>query len=159
MPTRHDIQLGVSRSPGLIWKRGARASDDFFYLLRCAGFTPKVCDYENEAVEILDDMPLCVVCDGVMEAPVQERLLQYVRKGGTLVLWGRVPTKDLMERECRLLADGLNIQAESCEDCTDDQQKMILDGIEYYIGRTVQPVESRNGEILAVENHLKNLLL
>lgn len=155
MPARHDIQLGVSRSPGLIWKRGARASDDFFYLLRCAGFTPKVCDYENEAVEISDDMPLCVVCDGVMEAPVQERLLQYVRKGGTLILWGRVPTKDLMERECRLLADGLDIQAESCEDCTDDQQKMTLDGIEYYIGRTVQPVESGNGEILAVENHLK----
>ena len=53
VPTRHDIQLGVSRSPGLIWKRGARASDDMFYLLRCAGFTPRVRDYENEPLETI----------------------------------------------------------------------------------------------------------
>ena len=83
---------------------------------------------------------LCVLSDEAMDETVQEKLCDFVKEGGRLILCGRVPTRDSWSQSCTLLADMFGICAEEMEDKGDDQQKLKLDGKEYYIGRTVQPI-------------------
>ena len=60
--------------------------------------------------------------------------------------------RDSWSQSCTLLADMFGICAEEMEDKGDDQQKLKLDGKEYYIGRTVQPIMAAAKNILAAED-------
>lgn len=152
-PVRHDLLFGVKNDPGLIWKRAARASNDFYFVLKSAGFTPRVCDFAEEPMERLKEaQALCVLSDEAMDETVQEKLCEFVKEGGRLILCGRVPTRDSWSQSCTLLADMFGICAEEMEDKGDDQQKLKLDGKEYYIGRTVQPIMAAAKNILAAED-------
>ncbi|MBN9106758.1 MAG: beta-galactosidase [Propionibacteriaceae bacterium] len=45
-----------------------------------------------------------------LAAPVQQRLLDHVRSGGSLLMLGRLPELDLAGEPCRILADALDLQ-------------------------------------------------
>ena len=40
-PVRHDLLFGVKNDPGLIWKRAARASNDFLFCAEVGGLHAK----------------------------------------------------------------------------------------------------------------------
>ena len=83
-PVRHDLLFGVKNDPGLIWKRAARASNDFYFVLKSAGFTPRVCDFAEEPMERLKEaQALCVLSDEAMDETVQEKLCEFVKEGGS----------------------------------------------------------------------------
>ncbi|MFZ4508265.1 MAG: beta-galactosidase [Fimbriimonas sp.] len=44
-----------------------------------------------------------------LHASVQRRLVEFVRSGGNLLLYGRMPIEDLEGRPCRILADALDV--------------------------------------------------
>lgn len=147
---RYDIALGVKSEPGLIWKKIAKPSNEAYFALKTAGFTPRLCDFEEEPLEELCQYPaLFVVSDEVMEPSVQEKLLAYVRQGGTLILNGLVPWQDRQGRPCEELAKGagLSIKPSAIEEV--DSEKMTLEGVEYHIGTRIQKIEPSEGEILA----------
>lgn len=147
---RYDIALGVKSEPGLIWKKVAKPSNEAYFALKTAGFTPRLCDFEEEPLEELCQHPaLFVVSDEVMEPSVQEKLLAYARQGGTLILNGLVPWQDRQGRPCEELAKGagLSIKPSVIEEI--DSEKMTLEGVEYHIGTRIQDIEASHGEILA----------
>ena len=59
---------------------------------------------------------LCVLSDEAMDETVQEKLCEFVKEGGRLILCGRVPTRDSWSQSCTLLADMFGICAEEMED-------------------------------------------
>ena len=107
---RYDIALGVKSEPGLIWKPVAKPSNEAYFALKSAGFTPMLCDFEEELLEELAKHPaLFVVCDEVMDAAVQEKLLRYAEAGSRLILSGMVPNQNRQGEPCTLLADASSL--------------------------------------------------
>ncbi|HHY83402.1 MAG TPA: hypothetical protein GX505_12120 [Clostridiales bacterium] len=140
---RYDIAMGIKNSPGLIWRNISKISSEAYFALRSTGFMPEIRDFEAESLEELKELPaLWIVSDSVMEEHVQRKLCDYVKGGGKLILQGAVPYLHETGQPCTLLADELGIKVcpHKDEDCP--QQKIVLDGKEYYIGRTVQKFET-----------------
>ncbi|HET7615836.1 MAG TPA: beta-galactosidase, partial [Bacillales bacterium] len=52
---------------------------------------------------------LWVFSSRYMDEALQKRLLDYLRAGGKLILYPEIPVRDLNDRPCRLLADGLQL--------------------------------------------------
>lgn len=150
---RYDIAFGIKNAPGLIWRGIAKASDNAYFALKTAGYTPMICDFEAASPEeLLRHKVLWIVSDECMDADVQARLCGYAESGGRLVLNGRIPLRDYSDRPCTVLADKLGISAGPCPLRDDDQEKMIFNGKEYYIGKAVQPVNlPKESAILARE--------
>jgi len=147
---KYDIALGVKNDPGLIWKKVAKESDEAFYVLKTAGFTPRLCDFQSASVEeLLENKCLWVVSDEMMDGKVQNILAEYAEKGGHLIVSGRIPCKDEKDESCTFLAEALGIKVKYCEEQEEDQQKMVWEEVEYDIGRSVQPMEIKDEYIVA----------
>lgn len=50
---------------------------------------------------------ICLASSEVMHESIQRRLVEFVRSGGRLFLWGRIPQEDMEGRRCTILADAL----------------------------------------------------
>jgi beta-galactosidase len=149
---RYDIAFGIKNAPGLIWRNIAKVADGAYFALKTAGYTPIICDFEAVPLEELVVYPyLWIVTDEYMNEDVQKKLCSYMEAGGRLILNGRIPHKDYMEDPCTILMEKLSIHAEPCSMGDDDQEKMILDGKEYYIGKTVQPIQVPQKSVLACD--------
>lgn len=149
-PPRYDLCLGVKRDPGLIWKDAAKPSNEAYFALKSAGFTPMLCDFEKEPLSDLLSRPaLFVVCDAELDGAVQEKLLRYVQEGGTLVISGMVPYREPSGKPCTVLADGLGVSVSPSSLEAREQEKLIFGGQEYFIGTRVQ--EIAGGEVWARE--------
>lgn len=139
-PKQYDLALGVKNDPGLIWTACAKPSNDMYFVLRNAGYNPKIIDFCEASPEELSSCPvLVIVTDGQMEHRVQEKLAGYVRGGGTLILNGCIPWED-RQGPCSILADALKISGEPYTFTKKDQEKILLDRVEYFIGRKIQKI-------------------
>ena len=138
---RYDIGLGVRHAPGLIWKAVAKPSNEAYFALKSAGFTPRIYDYEAMNPEELLKCPvLFIVSDECMEPKVQENLAEYVRLGGRLIISGIFPYLACSGSPCTLLGDAFGLTAGEGQIREEVQGKLILDGVEYFIGKKVQQV-------------------
>jgi beta-galactosidase len=140
---RYDISLGIKNAYGLIWKDVSKISSDAYFALRSSGFTPEICDFEALPLECLKQKEiLWVVSDRNMDAEVQQKLCDFVSDGGRLIIQGTVPYKNYSEQPCTLLAEKLGLKIYPHEDRECPQQKILLNGKEYFIGRTIQKFEA-----------------
>jgi len=99
--------------------------------------------------ELLEHPVLVVVTDRWLSREVQKKLSSYVEKGGKLLLMGSLPTKDEFDRYCHVLADDLGVLGGTFPKKSVDQEKVLYEGREYYLGRTIQNIDiDRKGETL-----------
>ena len=144
---QYDIGLGVRHAPGLIWRPVAKVSGEAYFVLKSAGFTPRMYDYEAMTAEELSECPvLWIVSDEYMEEKVQENLAAYVRRGGKLIVNGRVPDRTPEGEPCAVLAEALGLRVSRKEFGEACQRKLVLGEREYFIGTNVQPVEITGAE-------------
>ncbi len=138
----YDIGFGIRHAPGLIWRPVAKACSEAYFVLKSAGFTPRMYDYEAMTAEELREIPvLWIVTDEYMEERVQGNLAAYVRQGGKLVVNGRVPHGTSEGKTCTLLAEALGIRVEQAAFSEAFQRRLVLEGREYFIGTNVQSVK------------------
>lgn len=143
----YDMVLGVKDQPGLIWKKTAKASSEAYFTLRQVGFMPRLCDFLREDLE---EFPaLMIVSDETLEESVQQKLLCYVQEGGTLIVSGMLPTRTSAGESCACLAEGLGILAEPGSFEAKEQEKLIYEDIEYFVGVRVQPLTCMEEAVLA----------
>lgn len=148
----YDIAMGIKNAHGLIWSDVARTTSDAYYALKCANFTPYICDFESETLQQLKEhKAIWVVSDQYMDEAVQGKLCDYASTGGILIIQGIVPYKDYRGDPCTLIADELGLKVQPHRDDVCPQQKIVYDGKEYFIGRTVQGFEADNRYVTAYE--------
>ncbi len=58
-------------------------------------------------VSVKEHPDMVVMCAPYMDAPVQERLVRYIRDGGRLLVYPTLPDKDMLGQPCTILADEL----------------------------------------------------
>lgn len=151
-PKKYDLALGIKHDPGLIWTDCARVSNELYYALRRAGYSPKLVDFMEEDAETLKKRPvLAVVTDGFLEADAQRKLADYVLDGGLLILWGRVPW-EAAEGPCTILADALGVKVQPAPLRDRNQEKIRYGGKEYFIGKEIQKILPGPGVKLLEEN-------
>jgi len=138
----HDISMGIKNDYGLIWRNVSKVSNEAYFALRRTGFTPEICDFEALSLEELQQKKvLWVVSDETMNECVQKKLCDYVAGGGKLIIQGAIPYKDDSGQACTLLSERLGIKVFPHEDRECHQQKILVNGKEYFIGRTIQKFE------------------
>ena len=147
---RYDLAFGIKNDPGLIWTQTAKPTDELFYSLKAAGFTPQICDFAAASPEELRRHPALVVSGDLhMDQEVQEKLLNYALDGGKLVLGGRMPVLDSQGRPCTVLADALSIAAEATPFADQEQEKLIFGGVEYFVGKRMQVLQTAKENCIA----------
>ena len=147
---RYDIGFGIKHAPGLIWKPVARAASDAYFVLKEAGFTPRIYDFESMTAEEMHVCPaLWIVSDEYMDEKVQKELKTYVETGGKLILNGRVPDRTEKGSPCTILAEAIGMEVERTAFEGDEQQKMILGQTEYYTGKKIQNFRAPELETVA----------
>lgn len=77
----------------------------------CAGFTPKLWDLVSFVPPV--DKPLAVTSGSVMTRKVQENLVEFLRRGGSLMLGPELPVFDEELMPCTILADECGLNKES----------------------------------------------
>jgi beta-galactosidase len=102
---------------------------------------------ENPVVELLKYKQLWVVTTEYMDNVTQAMLVDYVHKGGHLVLYPAVPTLDLYLNPCTTLRDGLDLHVRSGV----SPSKVDVFGLEdvYSFLREKQEFECPEGEVVA----------
>ena len=143
-----DLALGVKREPGLIGQPVSIASKETYYALKSQGFLPKLVDFTKDDISAYP--VLAVVTDRWMAKETQQKLFDYVTSGGKLLLLGCLPTKDEKDHYCHVLADGLGVLGGTFPKRPSDQEKVIYEGFEYYIGKTIQNIDiDKTGQVIA----------
>lgn len=146
----YDIGFGIKHTPGLIWRPSAKAASDAYFVLKSAGYTPCICDFESADENELDrHKSLFIVSDQSMDEAQQKALEGYVKRGGILIINGVVPYKNMMEESLRVLLEVFGMEAEPGVFENEHQQKLILNDTEYYIGKCVQTIKAGNAKVLA----------
>lgn len=149
---RYDIGFGIKHAPGLIWKPVARVTSDTYFVLKEAGFTPRIYDFEAMTAEELAKCPiLWIVCDEYMDEKVQIELCIYVKNGGKLILNGRVPDRTEQGERCTILADFIGMQVEREPFREAFQKKILWKDIEYFIGKNIQRLYTERLDVLAYD--------
>ncbi len=79
----------------------------------CSGLSPAIADLDSDS--LLDDLstPLVVASSSVMPAKTQARLVEFLSRGGRLLLCPAVPAYDERFRPCSILADFLGVASEA----------------------------------------------
>jgi len=91
-------------------KRNELFFDGMARLLQLAGINYSLKDLERSPIEELLFHPtLWVFCLDFMDEETQMKLVQYVEKGGGLIIFPTLPTRDLSCQKKTLLLDGLGI--------------------------------------------------
>jgi len=92
-------------------KRDELFFDGMARLLQLAGVNYTLKDLERSSIgELLSHPTLWVFCLDFMDGETQTKLVQYVEKGGTLLIFPTLPTRDLSCQKETLLLDGLGIE-------------------------------------------------
>ncbi|MEK8023140.1 MAG: beta-galactosidase [Candidatus Hydrogenedentota bacterium] len=95
-----------------------------------------------------------------MDAPLQQRLADYVLSGGRLAIGPRLPSRDFRGRACRILADSLglettrrpreNVMIDGADHTSVEHTSVAHTCVERFVGSMVDTVKARPGdEILA----------
>lgn len=71
---------------------------------------------EESPIDVKEVPVLWTFSTGYMDAPVQQKLLDYVNNGGKLILQPIMPTKDFNQNDCTILIDGLGISIKDRSD-------------------------------------------
>lgn len=143
----YDVYMGIPDQPGLIWKPLARHSNETYFSLRRAGFMPRLVDVVHDALP--SRQTLVLVSDDRMDAPVQQKIIDFVREGGKLVLAGLLPLRTSQGDRCQLLAEAFGMIASESAMETREQEKLVWDETEYFLGTAVQPVVAAPESIVA----------
>lgn len=99
-------------------RRMVREREDYGFnglmrLLSCANLHFKAHDLLKEDVErLVESTTLWVFSQEMMDGEIQRKLAEYVKQGGRLVLYPRIPTKGLDGQEDTTLKDALGIIVE-----------------------------------------------
>jgi beta-galactosidase len=92
-------------------KRNELFFDGMARLLQLAGINYSLKDLERSSIEELLSHPtLWVFCLDFMDEETQMKLVQYVERGGRLIIFPTLPTSDLSCQKKTLLLDGLGIE-------------------------------------------------
>jgi len=92
-------------------KRDQLFFDGMARLLQLAGINFSLKDLQRSSIEELLSHPtLWVFCLDFMDGETQMKLVQYVEKGGRLIIFPTLPTTDLSCQKKTLLLDGLGIE-------------------------------------------------
>jgi beta-galactosidase len=94
----------------LLSSRNRLFYDGLVRLMHLANFSFSCLDLEKSSLQDLLKAPiLCVFSLDLMDKETQSKLVQYVKKGGKLVLNPNIPLKDLSMRPCEELLTGLGL--------------------------------------------------
>ncbi|MGM7702762.1 beta-galactosidase [Pseudalkalibacillus sp. Hm43] len=92
----------------LIGKREGFSFDGILRLLTAANIQFEALDLLKE-ISVEEVPSLWVFSTKKMDAGLQKRLADYVRKGGKLIIYPELPSEDRLGNSCRLLADELDL--------------------------------------------------
>lgn len=146
----YDVWLGVKNDPGLIWKPLAKTTDEAYVGLRGQGYTPRLCDIQG-AEDWMQAPVLVVAADERMDENHQSKLLEYLKRGGRLLLCGAVPTREMNGNPCQMLARGAGLIAGEKANTPADQQIVKMADREYYTGTALQEIQAGGAaQLLAV---------
>lgn len=95
---------------GIAGMRDAFQYDGMLKSLTQANISYEAIDLVTKDIDVDKVKTLWVFSSEYMDRYMQEKLKQYVKKGGTLVLYPTVPKYELNGDECTLLKDFLNIE-------------------------------------------------
>jgi len=96
------------------WKKMQLFYDGLARLLQVTNLNYSFADLQKTSVEELKQYPsLWVFTMDFMDADTQDKLVAYVKQGGTLVLNPGLPEKDQMLEKCTILADYLLLRTET----------------------------------------------
>ncbi len=119
--------------------------------LQTLNFNYDIKDLETTNVDaLLKYKQLWVVTTEFMDPDTQNILVEFVNKGGHLIIYPAIPTLDLYLNPCSTLKDGLDINFRISE----SSNKVIAFGIEdvFTIFRSKQIYDSINAETLSTTN-------
>lgn len=96
-----------------------------------------------------------------MDEEIQNRLLQYVKDGGSLVLFPAIPTMDMQGKPCRKLLEALQVEIEDTsynkEIEIEEIDSIVAERIETYKGKNLEGIASLENEgdkLCGFEKHL-----
>ncbi|MBI1870891.1 MAG: beta-galactosidase [Chlamydiae bacterium] len=96
------------------WVRDAFYFDGLIKVLYALNFNPELPDLEVQSVdELLEYKQLWVLAIELMDPKTQEKLLDFVRRGGRAIFYPSLPKFDLEGRPCDILKKGLGIEGDS----------------------------------------------
>ena len=96
----------------LEWKRQHLFYDGLARLLQLAHLNTSFLDLEKATLEELGRLPALVVFTlDSMDAPTQQKLVDFVRAGGRLLLNPELPRRGVGRETCTILADFLGVRA------------------------------------------------
>ncbi|MEQ6377843.1 beta-galactosidase [Bacillaceae bacterium S4-13-56] len=75
-----------------------------------AGYRYGSVDIQNKPINASETPVLAIASARYMHKHIQEKIIQYLQDGGSILLYGEVPTHDLEGNSCTLLMDALNIK-------------------------------------------------
>ncbi len=152
-----DVQLGFTWEQycdGRFGPEGMNAADymhsGLFTALMCAGYQPKYVELGQE----LDASKLLIVSsEKTMSQSKQENIVEFLKKGGRLIITPIVPEYDECAQKCTILKDYL---AFGDYEFANDTQKMISNkDVMYYYISNQRAYSSENAEVLAYSQHKK----
>lgn len=94
---------------------------------------------------------IALACASCLHSEIQQRLTDFARAGGHLLLYGRVPTEDLEGRPARVLADALGVNPDAVHQGSNDAFPSLA-GVGWAAGEPevrvwqVQPFKLARGE-------------
>jgi beta-galactosidase len=87
------------------WENMARA-------MLLSGYRFGSADIQNKPIDSRETAVVAVASARYMHRHVQEKLVNYLNEGGSILLYGEVPTFDMEAKSCTILADALGVKPE-----------------------------------------------
>ncbi len=92
--------------------RGYAAWETVARAMLMAGYRFGAVDVQRAPLAAASTPVLVLPTARYLDEPTQRRIAAWLRGGGRLLLWGEVPSLDLEERPCTVLADALGVRHE-----------------------------------------------
>lgn len=145
----YDMILVLPEQAGLIWTSKANVVKDTFFLLRAMNLSPKIILADQLALENLKgNVPIWVVGGRELNRQAQTILAELVGHC-PLIVSGMVPYLDQEGEPCNILAEAMAVKPEVFTWTAIEQQKILWQGKEVFIGQRVQPLGAAEDSVLA----------
>ncbi|MFC2061296.1 hypothetical protein ACFLUV_02180 [Elusimicrobiota bacterium] len=102
--------LSKADSEALVYARDRYFFDGIGRLLNLGSTNFSILDLDKDKLDPGKTDTLCVFSLSFMNGDMQDKLLDYVRNGGKLMLFPELPEKELSGKSCTRLIDGLGIK-------------------------------------------------